>query len=218
MRQPIKFLPYLKSTEMGGEEISRFKNININCKNIGESWELSAVPGCESIVMDGEECGMTLTDLVRKYKHDLVGESVYGRYGDKFPIFVKFIDSEGDFSLQVHPDCNHQDAPVCYSYYPGDDPTHREGSEGLMTCDYFKVTREVIDGEKRITKTDDSFMGMVCVGGSGSVKVDGISTPVRQGETLLLPAKTDEFEVEGVLSLLTVVIPTLMKAELSGMA
>ncbi|MDE6857103.1 MAG: hypothetical protein K2J34_11620 [Muribaculaceae bacterium] len=87
-----------------------------------------------------------------------------------------------------------------------------------MACDYFKVTREVIDGEKRITKTDDSFMGMVCVGGSGCVKVDGISTPVRQGETLLLPAKTDEFEVEGALSLLTVVIPTLMKAELSGMA
>lgn len=104
MRQPIKFLPYFKSTIWGGDEISRFKGISLNCKDIGESWELSAVPGCESIVADGEDCGLTLKDLVVKYREELVGKHVYERFGDEFPLLVKFIDAKDDLSLQVHPD------------------------------------------------------------------------------------------------------------------
>ncbi len=321
MRQPIKFLPYLKSTIWGGEKISSFKNLNINCKNIGESWELSAVPGCESIVMDGNDCGMTLSDLVRKYKHDLVGKCVYDKYGDKFPLLVKFIDASDDLSLQVHPDDTlamrrhnsfgktemwyiietRPDARIrsgltrtvdkseyermvsdrtlmdvvgCYDSAPGDlfflpagrlhaigsgnflveiqqssDVTYRvddygrrdadgnlrelhtdlakdaidysyypdcrsqpvrlsDNTDGLVSCEYFKVKRETVDGERRIANPDDSFMGIVCIGGNGSLKVDGIATSVRQGETVLLPACTGEFDVEGAMSLITFAIPT----------
>ncbi|MDE6795203.1 MAG: hypothetical protein K2J63_07845 [Muribaculaceae bacterium] len=250
MRQPIKFLPYLKSTVWGGEEISRFKGLRINCKNIGESWELSAVPGCESIVMDGDDCGMTLADMVRKYKDELVGKRVYSRYGDNFPLLVKFIDAQSKLSIQMsQPYTDFVQAPIDYTYYPdcdttsyqedtfyqedasrentsdcqeytsaaytGCDSTGQGLTESLMKCDHFKVHKEVVDGERKIRNNEDSFMGLVCIGGNGSLKVDGVSTSVKQGESLLLPAHTDEFDVEGTMALLTIVIPTLM-AEAQG--
>lgn len=239
MRQPIKFLPYLKSTVWGGEEISRFKGLRINCKNIGESWELSAVPGCESIVMDGDDCGMTLADMVRKYKDELVGKCVYSRYGNNFPLLVKFIDAQSKLSIQMsQPYMDFAQEPIDYTYYPVCDSTSyqeyasdcQEGAsasypvcdstaqgitESLMKCDHFKVHKEVVDGERRIRNNEDSFMGLVCIEGNGSLKVDGVSTSVKQGESLLLPAHTDEFDVEGTMALLTIVIPTLM-AEAQG--
>jgi len=41
--------------------------------------------------------------------------------------------------------------------------------------------------------------------GEGQLKVDGVSTSVKRGETLLLPAPVNEFDVKGALTLLTVV-------------
>ena len=41
--------------------------------------------------------------MVRKYKEDLVGEANYARFGNKFPLLIKFIDAKLDLSIQVHP-------------------------------------------------------------------------------------------------------------------
>ena len=48
--------------------------------------------------------GMTLPEMVRHYKEELVGEANYARFGDKFPLLIKFIDAKLDLSIQVHPD------------------------------------------------------------------------------------------------------------------
>ena len=71
--------------------------------DVGESWEVSAVEGSESIVANGADKGLTLPDMVRKYKEDLVGEANYARFGNKFPLLIKFIDAKLDLSIQVHP-------------------------------------------------------------------------------------------------------------------
>ena len=86
--QPFKFLPYFKNTIWGGTEISRFKGLSSNCTDIGESWEISAIPGYESIVAEGEYAVMTLTELVATLKGRLVGEQVYRRFGNNFPLLV----------------------------------------------------------------------------------------------------------------------------------
>ena len=41
--------------------------------------------------------------MVRKYKEELVGEANYARFGNKFPLLIKFIDAKLDLSIQVHP-------------------------------------------------------------------------------------------------------------------
>lgn len=100
---PLKFEPVLKQTLWGGDKIFSYKHIDEVLPNVGESWELSAIKGSESIVANGSEKGTTLSELLAKYKGDLVGASNYARYGNKFPLLVKFIDANKDLSIQVHP-------------------------------------------------------------------------------------------------------------------
>lgn len=70
---------------------------------VGESWEVSAVPGKESIVCNGELQGRNLRELTSEYGASLLGRSVYDRFGEEFPMLVKLIDAEHDLSIQVHP-------------------------------------------------------------------------------------------------------------------
>ena len=99
-----KFNNILKPVLWGGDKLVAFKGLPACDEPIGESWELSAVPGHESVVKGGEDDGLTLSQLVQRYGADLVGEDVYRRYGDSFPLLIKLIDAKRDLSIQVHPD------------------------------------------------------------------------------------------------------------------
>ena len=101
---PLKFNPILKSTIWGGEKIIPFKHLATEQAQVGESWEISNVPGDESVVANGTDAGKNLSDMVKEYKGALVGESNYQRFGDNFPLLIKFIDACDDLSIQVHPD------------------------------------------------------------------------------------------------------------------
>ena len=101
---PLKFEPLLKSVVWGGDKIVPYKGIESAAKNVGESWELSAVSGNESVVANGEFAGRNIVELIKEYKADLLGEKVYAESRDTFPILVKFIDARDDLSIQVHPD------------------------------------------------------------------------------------------------------------------
>ena len=100
---PLKFEPILKQTLWGGDKIIPFKHLDETLPNVGESWEVSAVEGSESVVANGADKGYTLPEMVRKYKDELVGEANYARFGNKFPLLIKFIDAKLDLSIQVHP-------------------------------------------------------------------------------------------------------------------
>lgn len=103
--EPIKFKPILKQTLWGGGKIVKFKGIDGHeGEQIGESWELSGVPGNESVAANGEYEGRTLTEIVAAEKERLVGTDNYKRFGDEFPLLIKFIDAKQDLSIQVHPD------------------------------------------------------------------------------------------------------------------
>ncbi len=98
-----KFNPILKQTIWGGESIAPFKRIRTDLSNIGESWELSGVKGDESIIANGADAGKSITQLLQEQKTALVGKANYERYGDTFPLLIKFIDARDDLSIQVHP-------------------------------------------------------------------------------------------------------------------
>lgn len=104
MMKIYKFAPIFKSTIWGGQRIAPFKGMETELLNIGESWEISAVKGNESVVNMGSDAGTTLPQLIDKYKGDIVGRQVYERYGNAFPLLIKFIDASLDLSIQVHPD------------------------------------------------------------------------------------------------------------------
>ncbi|MGL5786562.1 MAG: type I phosphomannose isomerase catalytic subunit [Bacteroidales bacterium] len=101
---PLKFAPIFKTLIWGGDKIASFKNVTTDQKNIGESWEVSQVKGDVSVVSNGADKGQNLEELIMKNKGLLLGEKVYRRFGDNFPLLVKFIDARDNLSIQVHPD------------------------------------------------------------------------------------------------------------------
>ena len=98
-----KFEPLLKQTLWGGDKIIPFKHLDTQMDHVGESWEISGVNGNETIVAEGPDKGKSLNELVRALKGRLVGEENYVRFGNEFPLLIKFIDARQDLSIQVHP-------------------------------------------------------------------------------------------------------------------
>lgn len=101
--KPLKFRALLKSTIWGGNKIIPFKQLDEQMENVGESWEISGVKDNETIVTEGDFIGRSLNDVLREQKAKLVGEENYRRFGDEFPLLIKFIDARQDLSIQVHP-------------------------------------------------------------------------------------------------------------------
>jgi len=99
-----KFNSIFKPVLWGGDRLVKFLGQPPMAEPIGEVWVLSGIPGHESVVAEGGEQGLTLTQLVQRHGADLVGADVYRRYGDKFPLLIKLIDAQRDLSIQVHPD------------------------------------------------------------------------------------------------------------------
>lgn len=98
----FKFTPFLKSAIWGGDKIARFKRLGSGApEKLGESWEISAIPGKESHVSEGFDRGLSLRELIGKYGEDLMGAAI--ATGD-FPLLIKLIDATDNLSLQVHPD------------------------------------------------------------------------------------------------------------------
>lgn len=138
------FHPILKSVLWGGERIPAYKHIPTNQRHIGESWEISGVSGNESVVAAGSDAGLTLPELIARYRNALVGDDVYTRFGNEFPLLVKFIDAEQNLSLQVHPD----DALA----------SQRHGCQGKTEMWYLIHTRpqaEILAGFEREITPDD---------------------------------------------------------------
>ncbi len=100
----LKFTPIFKSVLWGGKRIAQFKNMPPQGDHVGESWELSPMKGNESVVSEGPMKGRTLPELMTSDGEEIMGKRLYAKYGDKFPLLIKFIDSTDDLSIQVHPD------------------------------------------------------------------------------------------------------------------
>jgi mannose-6-phosphate isomerase len=104
MLYPLKFTPIYKTKLWGGERLKRYaRHDGGHAERVGETWDVSAIEGNESLVENGFLQGNTLDELVEVYMGDLVGDSVFQRYGNEFPLLVKLIDSAQDLSIQVHP-------------------------------------------------------------------------------------------------------------------
>lgn len=105
MLYPLKFKPIYKERIWGGNRLNADLNKDADpSKEIGESWEISAVQDNISVVSNGFLEGNDLQELIEIYMGELVGDEIYEKFGDEFPLLVKFIDSKSPSSIQVHPD------------------------------------------------------------------------------------------------------------------
>ena len=101
---PLIFTPILKPTIWGGTKLQSVLDKPIGTlDSCGESWEISGVKDNISTVTNGPLAGTSLTTLIQEHQGKLLGDHVYEKFGDNFPLLVKFIDANQDLSIQVHP-------------------------------------------------------------------------------------------------------------------
>jgi len=101
---PLKFETVLKEKVWGGNALAaRFNKSGGNRDHIGESWEISGVSGNQSVVKNGFLAGNNIEELIEVYMGDITGDSIYEKFGNEFPLLIKFIEAQEDLSIQVHP-------------------------------------------------------------------------------------------------------------------
>lgn len=169
----FKFNPLLKSILWGGEKIVPFKHLTSDQKQVGESWEISGVKDNESVVSNGEYKGWTLNKLVDTLKDKLVGKENYARFGNEFPLLVKFIDARQQLSIQVHPTDEQAQAKglgrgkteMWYVMESDADASLRSGLKQKITPEQYK---EMVE--------NDTITEALC------------EYPVKEGDVFFLPA------------------------------
>jgi mannose-6-phosphate isomerase len=109
MLYPLKFKPYLKFYPYGGHRFVEILNKEDVPRDhdVAETWEVSDHGEEQSVVTNGPLAGRTLRQLMQEYKGDLVGEEVYSRYGDYFPLLLKFLDCDKRLPAHMHPNDAH---------------------------------------------------------------------------------------------------------------
>jgi mannose-6-phosphate isomerase len=133
-----------------------------------ESWQVSGVPGSET-TCNGE----SLNDLVKRLQADLVGEANYRRFGNEFPLLIKFIDAHQDLSIQVH---------------PTDEIAHRQGKPRGKTEMWYVMdsepTAKLYNGLK-MQITPEEYKQMV----AGDTICDALAQySVKEGDCFFIPA------------------------------
>lgn len=104
MLYPFKFRPQLFHKLWGGHTIEKwYDHVPTDYENVGEAWVISDIEKYPTEVSNGPHTGDSLQDLLEVYMDELVGGKVYEIFGNQFPLLMKFIDSEDDLSIQVHP-------------------------------------------------------------------------------------------------------------------
>ena len=100
---PFQFEPILKERIWGGTKLKNYLNKPITSEITGESWELSTVPSDVSVVKNGLFKGKNLNELIDLYPEEMLGKTVFARFGKQFPLLFKYLDAREDLSIQLHP-------------------------------------------------------------------------------------------------------------------
>lgn len=102
---PIIFEPICMEKVWGGNKLVKLLNKQVDeHKPYGESWEIAQLGEIDSFVENGFLKGNTLSEIIEIYMNELLGDQVYLKYGEEFPLLFKFIDANDKLSIQVHPD------------------------------------------------------------------------------------------------------------------
>ena len=89
---------YGEMTPWGGDNLRLLFGKDAPLDRVGESLEVSALKGLESVIVNGEYAGRTLSEVL---ENDY--EGVCGCEKEPFPLLLKLLDARETLSVQVHP-------------------------------------------------------------------------------------------------------------------
>ena len=98
----LKLKPACKDYLWGGTTLADKYQKAPGGSKVAETWELSCYPESPSIIENGENAGISLSDFIKKAGKEVLGKNCE-RF-QSFPVLIKLIDAADDLSIQVHPD------------------------------------------------------------------------------------------------------------------
>ena len=103
-KSPFRVVPFFDPGPWGGQWMKEICDLDRETPNF--AWCFDCVPEENSLYLGFGEVRFEIPsiDLVFSYPRELLGNPVYGRFGDEFPIRFDFLDTMdgGNLSLQVH--------------------------------------------------------------------------------------------------------------------
>jgi mannose-6-phosphate isomerase len=179
---PFKFKPIYKELIWGGQKLREFLGKDIPpAKKIGESWELADLPNDKSVITNGELAGHTLTQIIRQFPRQIMGDE---NFRGPFPVMIKFIDAQEVLSIQVHPD-----AQAC----------RRMGSGAPKTEFWYILVAEkdavIYNGPKKAVAKEEFSQAIR----NGTVVELLDKIPVKKGQCYFLPGGTVHSIGAGIL-------------------
>jgi mannose-6-phosphate isomerase class I len=103
--RPFRVVPFFDPGVWGGQWMKEVCDLDRSAKNY--AWCFDCVPEENSLLLEiaGVRVELPSINLVHQHPKELLGESVFGRFGPEFPIRFDFLDTmDGQhLSLQVHP-------------------------------------------------------------------------------------------------------------------
>jgi len=115
--EPLLFERQFLEKIWGGRVLERALGIPLpNGMLIGETWEISDLPGRNSVVARGKYKGRTLREMMATFGDAILGRAAPSADGS-FPLLVKYLDATRNLSVQVHP---HRG--MAHTLLPGESP------------------------------------------------------------------------------------------------
>lgn len=181
----LTFAPHFEQRVWGGRKLASYGRDLPEGRVIGESWEVSAIPGRASIVTRGPYKGRDFFDLLCENRDEIVGP--FDRGAGAFPLLLKLIDSNTSLSVQLHPN--------------DDEAIRLEGvgegklgkTEAWLILDA-EPGAEVIHGLAPGVDREELFARIEAVGGDRLPEDEERSffnrVSVRRGDVIFVPAGT----------------------------
>ncbi len=99
---PMFFTPILKEKVWGGKNLKDYMDIKSDIT--GEAWTLADQTRNNSVISNGAYKGRNLRSVINDFPEQMLGRKILKKYGPKFPLLFKFLDTNDRLSVQVHPD------------------------------------------------------------------------------------------------------------------
>ena len=184
---PLTFRPVMKVKPWGGSRLKKLLGKPVPRKT-GETWEIAARgPAETSVIANGPLKGIPLTRALKTWPGQLMGPDLALRFSERFPLLVKFLDCDGQMSIQVH---------------PPDEFAQRHEPEGVGKTEAWYVV--AADPEAKIIRgvlpgtTAEEFRRLL----QGDRAVDALNAlDVKPGDVIFLPPGTVHTAGGGVVLL-----------------
>lgn len=197
VQQPFSVVPFFDPGPWGGQWMREVCNLNKEAENY--AWCFNCVPEENSVLFEFDESNimeLPSINLVFFQSKKLLGEHVYNRFGDEFPIRFDFLDTVegGNLSLQVHPSEEYIKEAFGLDYTQDESYYMLDADEG---ANVYLGLKKGIDPDEMITELKHANNG----GPEFDANAYSISWPTKKHDHFLIPNGTVHCSGEGCMVL-----------------